>query len=768
VRNSRQLNDTASALRGVAEGPGPMRASPNSFAKLLVVALAAAASMLLACGGSVREPTGTSTAKGVVGSYFLVTVFPPDNGFVDSTDGRIHCGPAGSGANACGPVSYSWSQTATLNATPQAGYGFQSWAGDCASTGACVLEAGADKYVIAIFAPAGQVGHPNFTSPALHGPAYLDLLGNVSGALNCAVAACHGTNLQGVGIAPDCFTCHAQAGWTSWQTNCSFCHGSTTPAAKAGYSVASLPELSAPPDGISQRLNQVAVPARVGAHQAHLTGVSASGTRMSARYPCEFCHAVPTSLSHVRGSTARANVVLSAQIPGNPATYNADGTCTTYCHSRGNAPSAVGTSPAWGSGAIACGGCHGAPPPAPHPPLSTCHVCHPTTVLDDGTIDPAGTHVNGHLDITGGGACNGCHGFPPDSGAHKKHDGLTTIDTFPSGYGDLGILATRVPGATPTTAPAVYAFGCGNCHPLDAARHMDGVVEIELYDASATAGSLKRLSSPTASYDASAKTCSGTYCHSSGQATPAFVATPGWTSGVHLGCDGCHSNPPRYDSGAPGSATANGHVNLAEDGWEYGHFAGLAGPWHSSKHGGAYVAGDDSSAITCQTCHFDTTDPANTGPSGFYYLDTSGAYQLPGGDASRVGTLWYQQLQCTSCHSAGSATAPLGSGKVLPLRHVNGTRDVVFDPRDTLPDIAWLPPAPDRPTAPYWVTSSSRGLPWPANVIWSGTTASFSVRSATFDRTTKTCSNVACHLADVPVWGDRDGSSKCRSCHPMR
>jgi predicted CxxxxCH...CXXCH cytochrome family protein len=297
---------------------------------------------------------------------------------------------------------------------------------------------------------------------------------------------------------------------------------------------------------------------------------------------------------------------------------------------------------------------------------------------------------------------------------------------------------------------------------------MDGTVEIELYDAAADPAALKRRS-PTASYDRSAKACSNVYCHSSGQEAPAFLTTPGWASGAHLACDGCHSNPPRYDSGGPGSATANSHVNLAADGYEYGHFLGIPGPWHvaTNKHGGHLTLGQDAAAITCQTCHSETTDPSNTGPSGFYYLDTTGDYQLPGGASSRTSGDWYARLRCTYCHASGNANAPLGTGKVLPLRHVNGSRDVVFDARTTVPDIAWLPAAPNKPSAPYWMTGANPTLPWPSYAVFNGTTVSFSVGPSAYDRTTKTCSNVACHLAERPVWGTRDSAMLCTTCHPI-
>jgi predicted CxxxxCH...CXXCH cytochrome family protein len=729
-----------------------MFAGSRSWRSALAVPLSAA---LLACGD--RRPETTSSAAGLqVGVSYAVDVYRPGNGVVDSTDGQIHCGPAGRGADACHGV-FAWTATATLLATPDTGYVLEQWAGDCTYTGPCVLTAGADKYVLALFAIEGQQGHGNFTSVKLHGPAYLDFLGNVPGHLNCNLSGCHGANLQGAGIAPNCFSCHVGAGWTNWQTNCSFCHGAKTAAAKAGYPVADHPAWSAPPDSVSQRLDGVAVPARSGAHQVHLSGVASSGAALSAPFKCETCHAVPTNLTHVNGSSARATVALSGAgqglLPASLGTYDPQaGTCASYCHG-GSA------SPAWSSTSIDCDSCHGSPPTTGHPPalasVGKCAVCHPDTVRIDGTIDvsPQGRHLNGKVDLAKDGACDGCHGFPPALGAHAKHDGLSAVGPNASSYGDLRTLQERVPGATPTSAPATYAFGCGNCHPRDSARHMDGLVEVELADASAPAGSLKSLASPTATFDGASGTCSGAYCHSSGQASPAFAITPAWTSGASLGCDGCHGDPPRYPSGGAGTATANSHLGLSAAGVETGHFPGRAGH-RGEKHG--QLTGQDEAPITCQACHAETVDPANTGPSGFYWLDTTGAYQLPGGDPSRLTTADYAALDCASCHTAGDPLAPSRAGKVLPLRHVNGARDVIFDPRTALSvaNPSWLPPAPNAPAAPYWFTDA-----------YGGPTVSFSLKDGTYDPATKSCSGVECHLTQKPVWGAAKGPGWCTSCH---
>jgi predicted CxxxxCH...CXXCH cytochrome family protein len=520
---------------------------------------------------------------------------------------------------------------------------------------------------------------------------------------------------------------------------------------------------------------QVCDPATSGVG-AHLVHARDNPSRLSLA--CTECHAPacsPAQASNVVfGSLASAH---GAQPAWDPATKTCSG---VYCHGAtlGFPPGPI----AWTyvDPAVAqppsqlCSVCHGYPP-ANHSPGSTaCNGCHPLTVLADGSIDLAGGHhVDGTLDVAGGGGgtgCGGCHGFPPGDAAHLAHFGLPDAAATGS-YGDLTILQDRYPTATPADAPAAYAFGCGLCHPLDPAKHRDGTVEVEVYDASAPAASLKGRAASTAAYDPATKTCSGVYCHSTGQQDPVFATSPGWSSGAVVGCDGCHGNPPAYPSGGAGASTANSHLNLADDGYEFGHFLGMPGAWHTSKHGGNWSATEDAAPITCQSCHYDTTDPANTGPSGFYYLDTTGSYALPGGDPGRISWGWQASIQCGYCHDAGGAAT--GTGKVLPLRHVNGTRDVVFDPRAALPSIPWLPAAPNTPAGPYWITNPGLQGYWPSFVTWTGTTLSFDLGVSGYDPATKTCTNVACHVAEQqPVWGTpyryyTEQSATCYTCHPM-
>jgi predicted CxxxxCH...CXXCH cytochrome family protein len=223
------------------------------------------------------------------------------------------------------------------------------------------------------------------------------------------------------------------------------------------------------------------------------------------------------------------------------------------------------------------------------------------------------------------------------------------------------------------------------------------------------------------------------------------------------------------------------------DGYATGHFSGIRGPWHTPQHGNPFGRDEDSAPITCQTCHYETTDPANVGPDGFYWLDTTGDYHVPnqipeGGDE--------EGYLCANCHNAAAPGNPApGVGQVLPLRHVNGKRDVKFDPREDLPqDIPWLPADPTKkPSRPIWFTNASKTVGWPtsgANITWSSATSnptrSWSLSNAIYDPATKSCSNTSCHLQfektaeqptrrPDPVWGAPVGANggwdSCCNCH---
>lgn len=733
--------------------------------RLGVIAVVAA---LVGCGSG-GNTAASGGAKGDAGAYFDVTVFRVAEGTITSQDGQIRCG---TGGTAC-KGRYAWTAQAVLTATPDEGYTFGTWAGDCQYTGPCVLDtrvSGADKFVNAVFGPNGVVLHGNFSSAATHGQAYFDRLAQLPTSLDCSNAQCHGPTYGGAGIAPSCNACHVKAGWANWQQSCSFCHGLKNDVTKAGYDFALHTAWAAPPDDVSQRLTGASDGA-AGAHQKHVNANIPNAVR--GPIACSECHVVPETAIHTLNYALDIPFGPLSHSQGAQPTWDAATlTCgTNYCHGSFSYGSVQGTnsSLAWTGALNGCETCHGMPPVGhafggTNDPKS-CSGCHPDTVLADGTIDLAkGKHINGQKDAAGGGACDSCHWFPngtrPATGAHLAHYGLTA-EQAGTGFGDLETLEDKYPGATPASAPTAYGFGCGNCHPIDMAQHSMGSAtgaKVVLFEAIAPSATLKSKNSINAAYDRATQTCSGVYCHSSGQTTPTYRTTPAWTSTAQLTCADCHENPPRYVSGGAGAPTANSHLALDDYNWVVGHVGGIGAFGHADMHG---AAGQSEAAITCQTCHFDTTDPSNTGNSGYYWLDTTGNYVIAGYDAAQQG-----DVNCTACHT-GAGDAVAKAGKVLPLRHVNGRRDVVFDSRTAIdPLISYLPPAPNTPTKPYFRTNDTTYV-W-LNAVVNGTTTSFSLQpNSTYDPASKTCT-VACHnmgaYPDKPTWG-APFAWDCRYCH---
>ncbi len=640
----------------------------------------------------------------------------------------------------------------------------------------------------------GDVGHYDTPLPAeltFSGLATAD--GGLSPTFDgttCSNSYCHGATLHGGAItAPDWL--RVDAG----QAQCDSCHGFPPPAphppstacatchpltalfdggidVAGGYHVNGTLDVNvtcnschggpvnpAPP---KSTLGLVATTEPgVGAHQSHL-----GPSTWHKEVLCDACHLVPATVN----APGHLDSALPAELTWGPLaraktaqpTYDgAAHTCASvYCHGAATRGGSL-KQPAWtqvDAGQAECGTCHGVPPPNHYG--SACHLCHPTMDATEHISDPA-RHIDGKVDVNGGGACGACHPVPPQTGAHVAHYGQTAATPVAT-YGDTRLLVEYVDGGSPGAlfdgGQPTYMFGCGNCHPLDPALHLNGSVDIELYDAGAQPGSLKLRNSPTAAYDRTSGTCSGVYCHSSGQETPTYAASPGWTSGVRAACDTCHGNPPNYPSGGAGTATANVHLVMADDGYEFGHFAGNPGPWHSAFHGGGYGPAYGAGAITCQTCHFDTTNPVDTGPSGFYWLNTTGTYTLDGGGLGYA---------CANCHAGDAGVAPLARGGVLPLKHVNGVRDVAFDRRDTLP-LGYDGGVAVRPTAPFWVLASSGmknySLAQPDGLYDGGVDAGLAVE---YLPATKTCTNIACHRAQKAVqWGITPvGWDTCNNCH---
>ena len=440
---------------------------------------------------------------------------------------------------------------------------------------------------------------------------------------------------------------------------------------------------------------------------------------------------------------------------GTPQPGDAYGNCSnTYCHSNGTSVSTgsipANASPPWGAGALACTSCHGYPPGyANGSPKANSHAkhafhsfgcgeCHAGTTSDGTTIGSTVNHVNKAYDVIAGGprtftysyaagggacstischnngaatwgafACDSCHDCPPPTGSHVKHFGTAAM--YNAVYGD-----TRIAQDISGTA-AVYIMNCGNCHPVDPAKHYNGTVEVELYSAQSPSGSLKSRNATSAEYTAGGTvftdgrgfpytqgTCQNVYCHSYNDwttpggvpestdcssylppnlVTTRYYRTPTWGSSA-LTCSGCHGIAPRTDYPANDGGSGDSHFWV--DSYGYGNL-------HNWNMGYA--------PISCSFCHNETIRTQNTWTR----------------DAMDVAT---------------QSDVPIYNY----AKHVNGSTDVVFDRVNTFPY-----------STPY------------------------SLMSASYSPATKTCSNVSCHQSQTNVnWGTPyrwESTVECDRCH---
>jgi len=352
-------------------------------------------------------------------------------------------------------------------------------------------------------------------------------------------------------------------GGGSGGSGCTTCHGD------ASRDEATALLQSAPP-----------APDAAGAHQAHLhAGIAGRAVA------CAECHVVPTDTAHVNGAK-EVTFGPAWSLDGGAAARSATaGTCTTYCHgpSLGGGPAA---SPAWtASGPLACGACHGAPPPPPHTASTACASCHPGTVDGAGAIIAAGgLHVNGVVDVSnahGAGwnlptahgraanadlaSCRTCHGAALDGGTSgiscdSCHGGTAwrTDCTFCHGTpGRAGGYAAAPPQGTQdetaTTDRAVGAHeahlagggvgpavACAECHavPADLA-HVNGTPAV-------TFGAAAQRGGASPVWNTGPLTCSSTYCHGATLAAGGGTNTaPTWTGGAaQAACTSCHGVSP--------------------------------------------------------------------------------------------------------------------------------------------------------------------------------------------------------------------------------
>lgn len=310
-----------------------------------------------------------------------------------------------------------------------------------------------------------------------------------------------------------CARCHAGAGTTDplvtapGATSCQSCHQQGVFACGTCHG---LGESAAPPR------DRCFFPTdRAGAHAAH------GAPRIAAAIPCASCHPVPSAAGVFDGAHAdgRVEVWFDRNVIPYGQRDPSSGRCVDTCHARGGAR----PDPRWYEEApMTCGDCHGAPPRDHY--VGACSSCHAEATATGTALRATRLHMNGVVDRgDGSGTCSACHGSAgtawPSTGAHRAH-------------------------ATPSASAAVP---CETCHVVPGARDphpRGGAVQVRF-------SGLALQASRRPSYDASDKSCAGTYCHEGrGAATPA----PRWDQGASgSACGSCHAVPPP----APHTASAS-------------------------------------------------------------------------------------------------------------------------------------------------------------------------------------------------------------------
>jgi predicted CxxxxCH...CXXCH cytochrome family protein len=306
------------------------------------------------------------------------------------------------------------------------------------------------------------------------------------------------------------------------QASCAGCHG-------AGDQLA-------PPPGVWLEGSKTATSERgVGAHQAHL----AEG-ELSLAVPCETCHVVPETIDapgHL-DDPLPAEVVFSGLAQARESTASWDGTsCTTYCHSS-RLPGAEHPEPEWtrvDGSQSACDSCHGFPPGGSHPAGEQCYACHGAVVDESNTIIDKSKHINGVVEVVGGGGCAACHGGRQNDAPPRDTEGNVQISARGVGLHQIHVRSSDTHAA----------YDCSVCHQVPDAIDDPGHIDTPL-PAEVTFGDIARGNARTtplnieATWDAAALTCT-VYCHG---LDGAGVPQPGWTARRPLVCGGCHGLPP--------------------------------------------------------------------------------------------------------------------------------------------------------------------------------------------------------------------------------
>ncbi len=485
------------------------------------------------------------------------------------------------------------------------------------------------------------VGHPaawmNTSDPGFH--AY----SADRGLASCQ--QCHLSDLSGGVTGFSCAQCHDQrdssGNLVGWKTNCTMCHGGVDN------------QTGAPPKAV---WGYGADSVRTGAHSSHV-----SGSAIAPAFDCGVCHLKPAdalSANHidaVAGSAVpMATVAFGGLASGGvnpPPTWSrSTATCaSTYCHGA-TLSGGTNTMPIWtlvGQGQAACGTCHGVPPPAPHPVvtggLAACNPCHNLTIDPGGNVIPpsaGGKHLDGMVQATGHGvdwmdpSSTGFHAYS----ANRGIAGCTACHGSDLSGGTVGVACSQCHQAG---GPANDFATCTGCH--GGAANLTGAPPRPIWGNTDPLAVGAHTSHLVATH-ALAPRFDCTACH----VKPANMLSPSHVDGS-VTVTGYTGTDPALAAAVtdPGFSPATGSCATA-----YCHGATLLGGTNRTP----LWTRVDGSQVACGTCHG---------------LPPSTGYPIGGRSAHNFHEA-LQGVACSRCH-VGYTQAT-----VDPARHVNGTRDVLF------------------------------------------------------------------------------------------
>jgi predicted CxxxxCH...CXXCH cytochrome family protein len=513
--------------------------------------------------------------------------------------------------------------------------------------------------------------HPaNYSNPTDHGP---DALSPPASLAACKT--CHGPDLGGQGAAPSCTACHAiptltsPQGHPNWLSECTFCHGQGNRAGDSAFPLvpsvipaganASLQvraNVAAPPVGTQPNELTASSPA-VGAHQAHLapsTSLNPAGP-LSIQIQCTECHGavLPTNADHANGSVAigwgplaKARTAVPTPAEGNlVAGWEANPTCTNYCHGITLAGGGNKTNPNWIAGApeAACGTCHAARPGLWHPNNGDCGSCHPGYTAT--AVNPA-THVNGLIDPAGTN-CTSCHGGASGNMAPPRDTSGGTAGV------KVGAHQAHVNAAS-NVAPLVAAgYSCSVCHVMPGTlRHANGQVDL-LWTSPATAGGVvpTPLSGAlaVATWESTSPTCTN-YCHGASlTAAGGTNNSPVWTGDVtQVACGTCHAAPPPLSAATGANHPKNPVCANC-------HGAGYATTGVTGTARNTHVNGTLNLVVTgCTQCHGDRAASGVTLTVGLVSAAPGGGNLLTSADTTGQSLATAPGVGAHLAHLAGT------------------------------------------------------------------------------------------------------------------